>query len=185
MRGGERQDPCLRCPPHPLDSKIRTQTPSSPMTDDEFQRIKEAEKDRLRAKKRLRATLESLKRRNEVQSVVRRMSRGAKRLLQKTETFADKVASQAARQAARLEVAIDDQTGDDSLAEDEEVLREERAEALLRRLKTEEASSTRSPSSPSTAAEKPGDSDAAPDPADEGPDKTIGRMGDPRPDDTT
>lgn len=45
-----------------------------PMTDEEFQRIKEAEKDRLRAKKRLHETLDALTRRQEVQSVVQQMS---------------------------------------------------------------------------------------------------------------
>lgn len=149
------------------------------MTDDEFQRIKEAEKERLRTQKRMRATLESLKQRNEVQSVVRRMSRGAKRLLEQTEAFADTVASQAARQAARLEVATSEDTGDDvSMEEAEETLRDQRAEAIVRRLKKEErrrqASATEESTSP----------DPDEDRTEDGPDKTIGRMGDPSSEDS-
>ena len=43
------------------------------MTDEEFERIKAAEKDRLRAKQRFQETMDTLKRQNKVQSTVRRM----------------------------------------------------------------------------------------------------------------
>jgi len=149
------------------------------MTDEEFQRIKEAEKERLRTQKRLRATLESLKQRNEVQSVVRRMSQGAKRLLKQTEAFTDTVASQAARQAARLEVATSEDPGDDlSTEEAEETLRDERAEAIVRRLKEEERRR------PAPATTESASSDVSENRTEDGPDKTIGRMGDLRSDDS-
>lgn len=192
MRGGERQSPYLRCPLQTLHSKIRTpnsalQIPNSTVTDEEFQRIKEAEKERLRAQKRLRATLESLKRRNEVQSVVRKMSRGAKRLLEQTEALADTLASKAAQQAARLEVVMEDSAEDDaSLAEDEEILREERAQTLVRRFKARERSTASGRSGRSSG--DPDDSfssDADDEDVDDGPDKTIGRMGKRRTDDST
>lgn len=150
------------------------------MKDEEFERIKEAEKERLRVQKRLRNTIESLKRRNEVQQVVRRMSQGAKRLLDKTEAFAEEVASQAARHAARLEVAADEELGtDSSLSEDEESLREERAAAVVHLLKTEEE--PRAASDSSTSSARSGEeaaSDEADEEASDVPDKTIGRMGD-------
>lgn len=148
------------------------------MTDEEFERIKEAEKERLRTQKRLRSALESLKRRNEVQSVVRRMSQGAKRLLEEAQALADKLASTAARQAARLEVVMDEGEEASSLAEDEEVLREERASAVLRRMKAEEEPRATGESArpsvdenQSETAEESEESDA------DRPEKTIGRMG--------
>lgn len=142
------------------------------MTDDEFERIKEAEKERLRMQKRLHSTLESLKRRNEVQQVVRRMSQGAQRLLRQTETLADKVSTQAARQAARLEVARESRSDTDSLAEEEEAMREERAQDVVDRIKSRTA--------PSAASRRRDDGAAAEETeADDStrPEKTIGRMG--------
>lgn len=142
------------------------------MTDEEFQRIKEAEKDRLRAKKRLHETLDALKRRQEVQSVVQQMSQGAKYLLRETESLAETLAQQAGRQAARLELALDNESVDDaSLEEADEALREERAEEIIRRFKAEDRSEAR-----------PGDSteEASDDGDDSRPEKTIGRMDDTR-----
>lgn len=140
------------------------------MTDEEFQRIKEAEKDRLRAQKRLRNTMQALKRRNEVQSIVRRMSQGATHLLRETEALAETLATQAGRQAARLELALEDESvEDEGLQEAEEALREERAEEIVRRLKSEQRHSTggASESSAEGRTEEPTNK----------PEKTIGRMG--------
>lgn len=148
------------------------------MTDEEFERIKEAEKERLRMQKRLRSALESLKRRNEVQSVVRRMSQGAKRLLEETEALADKLASTAARQAARLEVAMDEEEEASSLAEDEEVLREERASAVLRRMKAEEEPRATGGSARPSVDENQSETAVESEESDaDRPEKTIGRMG--------
>lgn len=148
------------------------------MTEDEFERIKDAEKDRLRTQKRLRATLESLKRRNEVQSVVRRMSQGAKRLLEKTEALADQLASNAAHQAARLEVALETDKDDSTLSDAEDVLREERADALLRRMKAQEEPKASGQPSASSGQESSVSPDDGSESEEDGPDKTIGRMGD-------
>jgi len=155
------------------------------MTEDEFQRIKEAEKKHLRAKKRLQRTLESLKQRNEVQSVVQRMKQGAARLLDETESLVDSLRRSVVQEQARFEVALDDeQIEDEELHEAEEALREERAEALVRRMKAEEEASSRP--RPSVAdADDGSDAAAEEDPAQEGPDKTIGRMGDLRSDDAS
>lgn len=150
------------------------------MNDEEFQRIKEAEKDRLRAQKRLRSTLEALKRRNEVQSVVRQMGQGAKHLLRETEALAQTLAQQAGRQAARLELALDDDSVDEQTLEDaDEALREERAEEMIRRLKAEEQVSRERESEASS------DEEATDEHADPRPEKTIGRMGDARSSDET
>lgn len=152
------------------------------MTEEEFQRIKEAEKKHLRAKKRLQRTLEALKQRNEVQSVVQRMKQGAQRLLDETETLVDSLRRSVAQREARFEVTLDNErVEDEDLYEEEEILREERAEALVRRMKAEETTSSRPHLSPdeSSVSEEGG----TPDP--EGPDKTIGRMGELRSDDAS
>lgn len=151
------------------------------MTDEEFQRLKDAEKKHLRTKKQLGKTLNALKQRNDVQGVVQRMKQGAARLLDETESLVDSLRRTVAQNQARFEVALDDREAeDDPLYEAEEELREERAEALVRRMKAEEKASSR-PSDP----DSDDASDASPtdDPQREGPEKTIGRMGDLRPDD--
>lgn len=161
------------------------------MTDEEFQRLKETEKRHLRAKKRLQATLEHLKQRDEVQGVVRRMKQGAQRLLAETESLVDRLRSAVAERGARFEVALDEEwVEDEDLHEAEEVLREERAEQLIRRMKAEEAetSSTRpgaSLNATESASSTSGKETKSDNSSLEGPDKTIGRMGDLRTDDTS
>lgn len=150
-------------------------TPNSPlaMTDEEFERLKEAEKDHLRARKRLRGTLEALKRRHRSRSVVEQMKRGAERLLDETESLVDTLRRTVARRTGRLEVALDDEEA--SLDADEQALREERAEALLRRYKAAR--------SPDGGAGRSGEQEAPDaDPTTDGPEKTIGRMRTPRSD---
>lgn len=154
------------------------------MTDDEFQRLKDAEKKHLRAKKRLQRTLKALKQRNEVQGVVRRMKQGARHLLEETESLVDSLRRSVAKREARFEVALDEEDEDMDLHEAEETLREERAEALVQKFKQEESQST---SSRPHASDR--EDDASSDDVDEsgqnGPDKTIGRMGGLRSDDAS
>jgi hypothetical protein len=154
------------------------------MTDEEFQRLKEAEKKHLRAKKRLQRTLKALKQRNEVQGVMQRMKQGAVRLLDETESLVDSLRRSVAQDQARVEGTLDDEiVEDEDLHAAEEELREERAEELVRRMKAEEQVSSRpDPSVPSGEASS--DSDGTDDSEEQEPDKTIGRMGDLRPDDS-
>jgi len=155
------------------------------MTDEEFQRIKEQEKKHLRAKKRLQRTLRALKQRNEVQSVVQRMKQGAARLLDETESLVDSLRRTVAQDQARFEGALDDeQIEDEDLYEAEEELREERAEALIRRMKAEERTSSR-PDPSIDEADGASDASSEDESEREGPDKTIGRMSDLRPDDAS
>ena len=158
------------------------------MTDDEFQRLKQEEKKHLRAKKRLQRTLKALKQRTEGQGVVQQMKRGAARVLEETESLVDSLRRTVAQDQAHLEVALDDaMTEAEALHEAEEALREERAEALVRRMKAEEERSSRSRPSISEADaasdeqssdEQSSDEQPEDTPAQDGPDKTIGRMGD-------
>lgn len=147
------------------------------MTEDEFERTKESEKNHLRSKKRLQRTLEALKQRDEVQGVVERMRQGARRLLDETESLVDSLRHSVTQREARFEMALDDeQAGNEDLREEEEILREKRAEALVRRMKAEEANTSR-PQASSPDAEASEDEDSE-NPQYEGPDKTIGRMDD-------
>lgn len=139
------------------------------MTDEEFERLKESEKQHLREKNRLRRTLEVLKRRNPTQGIVQTMKHGAQRLLEETESLVDTLRSQVARNEAQLEVAIDEKEPQvDDLHEVEEELRKERAESLVRQYKAASSPVSR----PATDQQERDDESAAPDQ----PEKTIGRM---------
>jgi len=143
------------------------------MTDEEFERIKAAEKERLRAQRRHRRLLGVLRRRGTVESTVRRMQQGARRLLRETESLVDTLREQVARGQARLEARLGAAASDDAtLAEDEEALRAERAAELVRQYKAASAAAVRS-------GETDEDPDAPPS-ASSGPEKTIGRMPTPR-----
>lgn len=163
------------------------------MTDEKFQHLKEAEKKHLRAKKRMRKTLEAMKERNRSISVVQKMKRGARHLLRETEALVDTLRSQVARHEAQLEVTADESERVDDFQEAEDALREERAESLIRQYKAasgvvssrsgrsqrsvEEESSGANPDAGAGAvSEESADSD--------GPAKTIGRMRTPRSDNT-
>jgi len=155
------------------------------MDDDEFQRIKEEEKKHLRAKKRLQRTLKALKQRNEVQSVVQRMKQGASRLLDETESLVDSLRRTIAQDQARFDVALDDELiEDEELHAAEEELREERAEELVRRMKAEQ-DATSHPRPSMSEDEESSDTESDDKPEQGGPDKTIGRMGDLRPDESS
>lgn len=145
------------------------------MTDEEFERIKQAEKEQLRAKKRLRTMLAVLKRRKRSEGLVERMQRGAQTLLRETESLIETLRGSVARDEARLERALDDPSDsgswDDRLPEVEEARREKRAERLVREYK---ALSRSGSSRPSTGAD--GDEQSRSSSSSQGPEKTIGRM---------
>jgi len=147
------------------------------MTEDEFERVKEAEKKHLRSKKRLQRTLEALQQRDEVQSLVQTaigMKQGAQRLLDETESLVDSLRHSVAQREARFETALDDdQVQDEDLRHEEEIFREKRAEALVRRMKAEETDPSRPQGSPDASTSEAEDSAGS---RYEGPDKTIGRM---------
>ena len=145
------------------------------MTDEEFERLKAAEKEHLREKKRLQKQLAALKKRQRAQGLVQKMKRGAERLLSETESLVDTLRRQVASSEAQLEVAMEEESTIDDLDEAEEELREERAESLVRQYK---AASSSGGSRRATG--KPEEADEASPP--DGPDKTIGRMRTPRSD---
>lgn len=141
------------------------------MTDEEFQRLKEAEKEHLRAKKRLLARLAALKKRRQSQSLVQRMTSGAERLLKETEALVHSLRETVAKREARVELVLDED-GDEDLREADEALREERAEQLLRQYKAGQSEGE------TFADRAASEEEGTPDSGDvqKGPEKTIGRM---------
>ncbi len=161
------------------------------MTEEEYQRIKEAEKERLQARRKLRTLKKRSAQADTIQSALRRVKRGAKTLLQRSSNLIDRLTHAAAREEARLEVALD-ATSDDELSTDAQTLedadREARAEALVQQLKRTVASDTAQHDAPTASASDPEDLDDPEDPDnledpdnpkdanDPLPEKTIGRM---------
>lgn len=145
------------------------------MTDEEFERIKQAEKEQLRAKKRLRTMLAVLKRGKRSEGLVERMQRGAQTLLRETESLIETLRGSVARDEARLERAVGDPSDsgswDERLPDVEEARREKRAERLVREYK---AFSRFASSRPSTGAD--GEEESSSPSSSQGPEKTIGRM---------
>jgi hypothetical protein len=78
------------------------------MDRDEFERIKQEEKEHLRTKKRLEKTLQTLQNRRRVRDTVTAMSRSASALLRETEGLVRSLSADAARSEARLELALDE-----------------------------------------------------------------------------
>jgi hypothetical protein len=153
------------------------------MTDEEFERLKEAEKKHLREKKQMRRTLEALKKRNRAEGILQKMKHGAQRLLRETESLVDTLQSKGARNEAQLEVALDQSDSLDDLHDAEEALRDERAESLVRQYKAASGPAS-SQSKRETESDSSGmESDVeAPESAPQEPEKTIGRMRTPRSD---
>jgi len=167
------------------------------MTDEEFKRLKEAEKEHLRVKKKLQATLNSLRRKKQVRSAVDRLARSAQSALDRASDLIDRLATETARDEARLDVALDEDASEAIGSSDADVdafekeHRAEQARELIRQMKQVQ----RIPSSPRAAKthhDSAGDDDASADaspsdatssddtlstsPSDELPEKTIGRM---------
>jgi hypothetical protein len=152
------------------------------MTDDEYNAIKEAEKERLRLKQTADALRQSLRRSASTEGMLQAMQRKAKGLLDETTSLTKRVLRDVARGAARLETTLETpDAGDDPDA----AYREMSADARLRRMKQElstSRSSTPDPDAPSdrsaadtgNAAAREG-AEGASSPDDGLPDKTIGR----------
>ena len=161
------------------------------MTDDEFQRLKETEKRHLRAKKRLQTTLDQLKQQEEVQGVVRRMTQGARRLLAETESLVDRLRGAVAGGGARGEGARDGEWGEgEGCRRGEGGIGKGGGGRVGGRMKGEETeAATRPGAAPGaddlSAAGAKEEAAEADEPHPEGPDKTIGRMGDLRADDAS
>ncbi|HHP7239479.1 hypothetical protein, partial [Longibacter sp.] len=161
-------------------------------------RIKEAEKKRLRMKKRLSALKRTSERQQNTASLVQKMKRAGASLLRDTQSVVDSLSAEIAKSQARLEVAMDedaatrssDAVGEDDVAAYErkqaEAEREARARDLVRQFKesvqpTRTADASPSPrQSDAPTGDETSSSDAPAEDNSDGdlPDKTIGRMRD-------
>lgn len=166
------------------------------MTDEEYRRLKEAEKEHLRAKQKLQKTLQVLQRKQGVRDVVNRMARSAQGALDRASDLISKLTAETARDEAHLDVAMDAVGDADASTDDPDVeafeakRRAEHARMLVRQMKQSQAlsgpSSSRMTSSASPSetsgsekrsspATSSGEDLSTSDP-DDLPEKTIGRM---------
>lgn len=116
------------------------------MTREEFERIKQAEKEHLRAIKKLKQTVKSLERQKSVNNALTNLASTTGDLLDEHTALVEKLSEQTALQEARFEVAMESVEGDESSAaqrlKDEEELakieaarRQSRAQELVRKAK--------------------------------------------------
>ncbi len=91
------------------------------MTNEEFERLKAAEKEHLRTKKKLQATLKSLRRKQNIRSTVDRLAKSAQSALDRASDLIGQLTNESARGEARLEMALDDELHDDKPSADPDV----------------------------------------------------------------
>lgn len=165
------------------------------MTDDEFKAIKEAEKERLRAKRNVASLRRTLKQRGASEKTVAAMEHRVRALLDETTSLTQRMIRTAARGLARAELALEsdeastppeERTGPqeapaDPLDEGERLHREARADAFIDHLKRELAPERSSGSASDPVSDDPSPSDDASASASTSddepplPEKTIGR----------
>lgn len=155
------------------------------MTPEEYERIKEAEKEHLRALKKLKKAVRDLERSKSIAHSVTKMSSTSQSALETHEEMVDKLALETAQHEARLEVALESageqaqkQERLEELRKADADLQKERAKDLVEQLRREmEVPETGTPPTPrSTGPERQATDDS--DETAEGPvpEKTIGRM---------
>ncbi len=165
------------------------------MTPEEFQKIKDAEKEHLRSLKELKQAVRNLERQKKLTGAVSNITK-SEDLLDNHDSLVDKLAVETAHNEARLEIALESAAAKESIQRAEEArnkldsdLQQIRAKDLVRQLKTQmgetDTPSTIPPSAhqDSQAASSPTDpissrSDAVSSNAEETdlPEKTLGRM---------
>jgi hypothetical protein len=153
------------------------------MTNDAFERIKEAEKARLRSQQRLKAALDRLHRHRAIEAAVTRLTTGAAHALRQHAACVADLDAHTARTEARLAVALG---GPDPHADDDLAAEAERRAAELVRQYKHELGVLAPPPSAAEAREGPRPADSPPaDAPHDGPraarppappEKTIGRM---------
>ena len=164
------------------------------MTNEEYQRLKEAEKEHLQAKKKLQEALSTLQRKKRVRDAVNRIAHSAQSALDRASDLIGQLTAETARDEARFEVAMDAQAKDDTPASDdtdvaafEAERRAARARTLVRQMKQARGASSRTISKSSRRSESSSpnevsppatssDDDLSTSSTDDLPEKTIGRM---------
>jgi len=150
------------------------------MTPEEYERLKEAEKEHLRKMRQLKRAVHELERQKKVSRAVRDMTEEPRRLLDEQEELVDRIAMEAAHSEARLDIALEsaDQKAESEPAlptpeESDEELRRARARELVRRMQAGDAPE---PSRSEPAKQAPEASGGEKPDRPPLPDKTIGRM---------
>jgi hypothetical protein len=132
------------------------------MTPEEYQRVKEAEKEHLRKLKELKSAVRLLRRRNAVNQALGDMASGPQSARDVHEEMVEKLAIETAQKEARMEIALENAqleaaeeatgTPTRSIEELEEEMLKERAKSLLKQIKLEMGTLTEAPASASSAA---------------------------------
>ena len=153
------------------------------MSPEEFNRIKEAEKEHLRKLKALKQAAGRLQRQKSIAQALGSMTQEAQQKLEANEAMVEKLAWETAEQEARMEVALESakEANPDALeapkpspAEAEEALRKARAEELVRQMKQEAHAEEPATDVREAADRRP--ENTSDDSSDVLPEKTIGRM---------
>ncbi|NNE71886.1 MAG: hypothetical protein HKN29_16195 [Rhodothermales bacterium] len=159
------------------------------MTPEEYQRLKEAEKEHLRSLRKLKQTVRSLQRQKKLSDAVENVTIKPMEALNDHDALVQELAMETARNEARLDVALESisQSSSDSPskereidAEHEQAIRKAKAAELVRRLRSQvdAGESGAAPPKPSARDAAPEDSGLEKPKSNPGalPEKTIGRM---------
>ena len=142
------------------------------MTDDEFERLKEEEKEHIRQIRALKKAARLLKRQRSVTDALEEMTSRSRAALEASERFIEEIGLDAAHAEARMEVATEDVISDHpSLEEEAKVLR---ARAILDELRDPATTKSGKSDRPKEEPEKEGESKT--DDREKLPEKTLGRM---------
>jgi hypothetical protein len=144
------------------------------MTPEEFQRLKEAEKEHLLKLKELKQAVRGLQHRQTAERTLGEMTSTSQELLQESSDLVERLAFETARSEAQMEMALDASREEEAARAREQFdveLQAARARELVRQLKSE----MDRPEARAQSVVNPSESDSSDEP-DSLPEKTIGRI---------
>lgn len=143
------------------------------MDDEQFENLKEEEREHLRELRSLKQAARLLERQRSITQALEEMTSRSRAVLEENERLVEEIAFDTARQEARLDTALEGMELDpEALAEASEALLREAAREEVNRLKAATTGSDDAPI-PDRAQRTPPDAQQAADPL---PEKTLGRM---------
>lgn len=142
------------------------------MTPEEYQRLKEAEKEHLRKLRALKEAARRLQRQQSINRALHGLTAGRRQVLDEHERTLEELALDTARHEARLDLALD---AAPPAGDPDEELQKARARDLIRQMKQAVAAEAETPSKPDATPKDEAPEDETPEnpPL---PEKTIGRM---------
>ena len=149
------------------------------MTPEEYQRLKEAEKEHLRSLRKLKQTVRSLQRQKKLTDAVENVTTKPMDALSDHDALVQELAMETARNEARLDVALESIAHDSAKeaaldAEAEDTLRKAKAAELVRQLRSQVDLDTPGEASPGAESNPAKAKDSSG--SDQLPEQTIGRM---------